>query len=512
MINFEKFNLRLRDMALIKNNTNLQRKVISIQKVRWSVPNEMKRQLSNVSYTLQNLLQEKGAYQIEDETISLEQQSKEIDRQLKDLYKEPKSLEEKIETMTNAITQSNHEISFLKAYFMVREDLFDVECKRTGKVSEVVERSSHALLLASKHMKETSLHKFHSQLVSVYTQVRGEGLEDYPLTRDEKNVGSMSLSLVEFPQKEEKIRALREDRERSVITITVNGMKMSPTDFYHHLEIKIENQAVILTKEEERLVKEVVIQNLGEKIRGFIIKAKKWRDSINQIMRNINNSIQLNLKWEPIDNRSNQDELTTTKLVQLLNKEFDSLKPEDGRLLIKHFLAKIDHAKEQLRNDQNTKMKTLEDAIRAFLDYREWYQFSIRFQLKGELEKTLNLDTFSKLSGGEKAMAMYIPLFSAAYSKYKEASSEAPYLIALDEAFAGVDEENIQAMFSLMEQLEFNYVLTSQALWGEYETVRGLSIAELYLSKEDRTIDVVQWIWNGNQRYANPISSTRLRN
>ena len=61
-------------------------------------------------------------------------------------------------------------------------------------------------------------------------------------------------------------------------------------------------------------------------------------------------------------------------------------------------------------------------------------------------EKNLNI-----LSGGEKAMAIYIPLFSAAYSKYNTSSPNAPYIIALDEAFAGVDEENISEMFSLME-------------------------------------------------------------
>ncbi|MFZ3102317.1 MAG: SbcC/MukB-like Walker B domain-containing protein [Desulfitobacteriaceae bacterium] len=36
-------------------------------------------------------------------------------------------------------------------------------------------------------------------------------------------------------------------------------------------------------------------------------------------------------------------------------------------------------------------------------------------------------------------MAMYIPLFSAAYSRYSDARPDAPRLISLDEAFAGVD-------------------------------------------------------------------------
>ena len=56
---------------------------------------------------------------------------------------------------------------------------------------------------------------------------------------------------------------------------------------------------------------------------------------------------------------------------------------------------------------------------------------------------------------------MYAPLFSAAYSKYQEAGPEAPYLITLDEAFAGVDEQNMRDMFRLVESMHFNYIMNS---------------------------------------------------
>ena len=44
-------------------------------------------------------------------------------------------------------------------------------------------------------------------------------------------------------------------------------------------------------------------------------------------------------------------------------------------------------------------------------------------------------------------MSMYVPLFSAVVAKYAGARQDAPYLISLDEAFAGVDEMNIRDMF-----------------------------------------------------------------
>ena len=52
-------------------------------------------------------------------------------------------------------------------------------------------------------------------------------------------------------------------------------------------------------------------------------------------------------------------------------------------------------------------------------------------------------------------------------------------MIALDEAFAGVDDKNISSMFALVHKLDFDYIMNSQALWGCFDTVRGLRIAEL---------------------------------
>lgn len=95
-------------------------------------------------------------------------------------------------------------------------------------------------------------------------------------------------------------------------------------------------------------------------------------------------------------------------------------------------------------------------------------------------------------------MAMYIPLFTACYSRYLEASEDAPYIISLDEAFAGVDENNIREMFEVVEQLGFNYMMNSQVLWGDYDTVHKLSISELIRPKNADCVSVIRYHWDGN--------------
>ena len=96
-------------------------------------------------------------------------------------------------------------------------------------------------------------------------------------------------------------------------------------------------------------------------------------------------------------------------------------------------------------------------------------------------------------------MAMYIPLFTACYSRYQEASDTAPYIISLDEAFAGVDENNIREMFEIVEQLGFDYIMNSQVLWGDYDTISSLAVYELVRPKNADHVGVLRYQWDGSK-------------
>ena len=108
---------------------------------------------------------------------------------------------------------------------------------------------------------------------------------------------------------------------------------------------------------------------------------------------------------------------------------------------------------------------------------------------------------FNRFSGGEKAMAMYVPLFAAVNAQYKKADlKEHPRMIALDEAFAGVDDKNISSMYELVNKMGFDYIMNSQSLWGCYETVKEIKIAELHRPLNSKIVTVIRYIWNGHER------------
>ena len=97
-------------------------------------------------------------------------------------------------------------------------------------------------------------------------------------------------------------------------------------------------------------------------------------------------------------------------------------------------------------------------------------------------------------------MCMYVPLFSAVAAKYDSARSDAPRLLSLDEAFAGVDERNIKDMFRLMVKFDFNFIINSQVLWGDCDTLDALAIYQLLRPENAKFVTVMPYLWNGKAK------------
>ena len=204
------------------------------------------------------------------------------------------------------------------------------------------------------------------------------------------------------------------------------------------------------------------------------------------------------LDWKPCK-AENDMELDTAELEQILLRDYTLLTIEDIEKVAAHFRSRIRTEKQKLEDKGD--MINYMDLVRDALDYRKWFEFHMFFR-RGEGErKFLTNAAFNRFSGGEKAMAMYVPLFAAVNAQYKKAEQEDhPRIIALDEAFAGVDDKNISSMFELVHKLDFDYIMNSQALWGCFETVKGLRIAELSRPQDSQVVSVIRYTWNGREK------------
>ncbi|MCC3357726.1 TIGR02680 family protein [Bacillus sp. REN16] len=286
---------------------------------------------------------------------------------------------------------------------------------------------------------------------------------------------------------------------RRVIQMEYRGQRVNPYFVSSALTKELEEQKGWLDEQDRQLYEDIIVNTVGTILRNRIQRAQQWVKKMDKIMADRDNSSGLifSIAWKPLTAESEQ-ELDTSELVQLLQRNSKFLSEEDLNKITKHFQSRIAKAKEliQLKNEGST----LHQVLKEVLDYRKWFTFVLSFSRVNEQKRELTNNAFFKFSGGEKAMAMYIPLFTAAYSRYKEAGDMAPYIISLDEAFAGVDENNIRDMFEVVEQLGFNYIMNSQALWGDYDTISSLSIAELVRPKNADFVTVIRYQWDGKKK------------
>ena len=136
------------------------------------------------------------------------------------------------------------------------------------------------------------------------------------------------------------------------------------------------------------------------------------------------------------------------------------------------------------------------EALTTALDYRKWHEFAIQRLQDGQWRSATG-----PASGGERALVASVPLFAAASSHYKSAGNpHAPRLIALDEAFAGVDDDSRAKCLGLLATFDMDVVMTSEREWGCYPQVPGLGICQLARQDGVDAVLVTPWRWDGRER------------
>ena len=267
----------------------------------------------------------------------------------------------------------------------------------------------------------------------------------------------------------------------------------------HGLKEDVEIQKNLVKESDRTLFEDILAHTISKKIRLKIYNSEKWVDNMNALMGSMNTSsgLKLNLVWKK-KKAEEEGQLDTSRLVELLKKDAGIMREEEIEQLSAHFQSKVEEARRRMEDVGNT--KSFHGIMKEVLDYRKWFEFQLFFEKTGERKKELTNNAFFTFSGGEKAMSMYVPLFSAVVAKYQGARSDAPRLISLDEAFAGVDDTNIRDMFRLMVEFEFEFVINSQILWGDCDTVPSLAIYQLLRPENAKYVTVLPYKWNGKVR------------
>lgn len=289
-------------------------------------------------------------------------------------------------------------------------------------------------------------------------------------------------------------------RKRQNIIFSIGGKKKSLEEMYIYLKNSIEERMLLIQDKDRKLFENILSDTLGRKLSNRIIESKVWISSMSNLMKEMDTSMGLNfsLDWKPCPPQG-ENELNIKELEKILSRDKNLLKTEDIKRVSNHFRSKIQNAR-QIAEDNDEDINYV-DLVRDALDFRKWFEFKMYFYRENQSKKELTNSAFNRFSGGEKAMAMYIPMFAAVNSQYKKSDKkDYPRMIALDEAFAGMDDKNISSMFELVENLDFDYIINSQSLWGCYETIKSLKIVELSRPINSNIVLVNNHYWNGKRK------------
>jgi hypothetical protein len=296
------------------------------------------------------------------------------------------------------------------------------------------------------------------------------------------------------------------DPETGRVSFRHEGRELPPNALLEILARHRQHQVSVMREKEDELYEEFFLQEVSGRIREAIERGEESVDRVNALLadRPLANDEVLSLRWRP-RREIGVDGADHPRLVELLKKPASVLPPEDVRWIKAFFRQRVrmvrEHGSYQTAEGSD-EHASFAEALRSVLDYRRWFTFTLHGKRPDEAVTEITNREFATRSGGEKSLAMFVPLLAAVDARFRSAAPDAPKLVGLDEAFAGVDSDNINEMFAFMVSLDLSWIMTSEKLWG---VGARLPVCTTYQFHRRGTIAAVRpWLWDGRRNMDEP--------
>ena len=290
------------------------------------------------------------------------------------------------------------------------------------------------------------------------------------------------------------------DEDVQVFTAVVNGVRVGAAELLSILREDAERSRQEITERERELFDQTLTGDTRRHLADRIRQANDLVDRMNSRLERVRTAskVAVRLVWQvapdlPAGTRAARD---------LLLKDPVRLTDADRESLHRFFRERIEQAK---ADDTAT---SWEQQLAQVFDYTSWHQFVVKVdRANGAGWQLLTRKLHGALSGGEKAIALHLPLFAVVAAHY-QAVPEAPRVILLDEVFVGVDSSNRGQVFALLSALDLDLVLTSDHEWCTYVELSGIGIHELITGSDgDEAVTTARFTWNGHDLLANDHES-----
>ncbi|AYF77522.1 endonuclease [Nocardia yunnanensis] len=262
----------------------------------------------------------------------------------------------------------------------------------------------------------------------------------------------------------------------------------SLADFAERINAARRDQELLLTDAERRILEDALLTGLAQQIHE---RTSDARDLISRMgmemkQRRMSSGNTIGVHWVLADNLSEP----ARAVCKLLDRDSSDLTPEDLSTIRAYFAAEIRTARAAHPE------RSFPEILAATLDYRTWRIFSFTIVTADGTEDRLTVARHSALSGGEQSVSLHLPLFAAAHVMLDSADPQAPRLLALDEAFAGVDDNGRSELLGLSVQFDLDLFMTGYDLWITYPHVPGCAHYDLAHSAAENTVSATLLVWD----------------
>ncbi|MEV6067105.1 SbcC/MukB-like Walker B domain-containing protein [Nocardia sp. NPDC052001] len=262
----------------------------------------------------------------------------------------------------------------------------------------------------------------------------------------------------------------------------------SLADFAERIGGARRDQELLLTDSERRILEDALLTGLAQQIHERTSDARDLitRMGMEMKQRRMSSGNTIGVHWVLADNLSEP----ARAVCKLLDRDSAELGPDDLATIRAHFAAEIRAAR------ASHPERSFPEILAATLDYRTWRSFSFTIITSDGTEDRLTVARHSALSGGEQSVSLHLPLFAAAHVMLDSADPQAPRLLALDEAFAGVDDNGKSELLGLSVQFDLDLFMTGYDLWITYAHVPGCSHYDLAHSAAENTVSATLLVWD----------------
>jgi hypothetical protein len=267
------------------------------------------------------------------------------------------------------------------------------------------------------------------------------------------------------------------------------GRPHTMTELRYALAAEIGERERLFAAREQEIIENHLLGEIAVELQRLIRDAESWISLANRELaaRPTSTGLRFRFAWEP------EPEGAFAAVRRPFLRTSELWTPAERSDLTRFLQERI--KAEQAANEDGA----WRDHLSGALDYRRWHRFMVERQQEG-VWRRLDKRTYGTGSGGEKALALTLPLFAAAAAHYRSARADAPRLVMLDEVFAGIDPTMRAQCMGVLAQFDLDVVMTSESEWGCYTTVPGLAIYHLTALPGIDAVAATRWVWNGRER------------